>query len=295
MAIREFKIGSMDCAGCAREVESAVLRLEGVESARVEYFTNTLELVGDVDFARLQARVEAVGKRSAQPRRMARYRPSDSRLSARCLLGFWDHLRSGADSRLAIAGGALLLIAIVADLFRLLPPEISGILYLLAMLVAMKPIAVSGINALRVNREFNINMLMTVAAIGALILGEFLEAATVIFLFAIGEALEGYTAERARDSLRSLVALKPLTAQRLEGDRVAVVPVEQLRIADRIRVLPGEKIPMDGAVIAGNSAVDQAHITGESLPLAKSPGDQVFAGSINGEAVLEIRVSRTVV
>ena len=163
---------------------------------------------------------------------------------------------------------------------------------LLAMLVAMKPIAQNGLNTLRINRAFNINMLMTVAAIGALFLGEFLEAATVIFLFAIGEAMEGYTGDRARDSLRSLVALKPLTAQRMVGDRVEVVPVEALQIADRIRVLPGEKIPMDGAVIAGNSAVDQAHITGESLPLVKSPGDEVFAGSINGEAALEIRVSR---
>ncbi len=290
MATREYKIGNMDCANCAREVESAVKQLDGVESARVEYFTNTLELVGDVDFARLQERVEAVGKtiRAADEADLG---PRDG-LERVGALGFWDFLLSRTESRLAIVGGALLLIAIVADLSKLLPIEISNILYVLAMMVAMKPIATSGINSLRINREFNINMLMTVAAIGALILGEFLEAATVIFLFAIGEAMEGYTADRARDSLRSLVALKPLTAQRLSGDRVEVAPVEQLRIADHIRVLPGERIPMDGAVIAGNSAVDQAHITGESLPLAKAPGDEVFAGSINGEAALEIRVSR---
>ena len=289
MATREFKIGNMDCAGCAREVESAVTRLDGVESARVEYLTDTLEVVGDVDFARLKERVEAVGKTISDSEPDA----DESFRSGRAgMLGFWDFMRGRPDSRPALLGGALLLIAITADALQLLPPDISNLFYVLAMLAAMKPIAASGINSLRINREFNINMLMTIAAIGALVLGEFLEAATVIFLFAIGEALEGYTADRARHSLRSLVALTPATARRLDGDQSAVVKVEALRIADRIRVLPGERIPMDGAVIAGASAVDQAHITGESLPLAKAPGDEVFAGSINGEAALDIRVSR---
>jgi len=292
MLTREYKIGNMDCAGCAREVESAVKHLDGVKSARVEYITNTLEIIGDVDFARLQERVEAVGKTISKAEEVGADAADNDELKRAGLLGFWDFLLRRPESRSAIVGGALLLIAMAADVLSLLPLEISNILYVAAMMVAMKPIATSGINSLRINREFNINMLMTVAAIGALLLGEFLEAATVIFLFAIGEAMEGYTADRARDSLRSLVALKPLTALRLHGGRSEVVPVEQLRIADRIRVLPGEKIPMDGAVIAGTSAVDQAHITGESLPLAKAPGDEVFAGSINGEAALEIRVSR---
>ena len=292
MAAGEFRIGNMDCAGCAREVESAVKNLEGVESARVEYFTNTLELIGDVDFARLQERVEAVGKTISEAESDGGDAGNRVELKRTGLMGFWDYLLGRPESRLAIVGGALLLTAIAADLLELLPLEVSNVLYVLAMTVAMKPIAQSGLNSLRISREFNINMLMTVAAIGALILGEFLEAATVIFLFAIGEAMEGYTGDRARDSLRSLMALKPLTAQRMDDDRIEVVPVEQLQIADRIRVLPGERIPMDGAVIAGNSAVDQAHITGESLPLAKAPGDEVFAGSINGEAALEIRVSR---
>ena len=290
MTIREFKIGKMDCVGCAQEVESALKTLDGVESARVEYITNTLELVGDVDFGRLRERVEALGKTISEADEPAADQPTALKRAG--LLGFWDYLLGRGESRLAIVGGALLLIAIAVDLLRLLPPNAGNVLYLLAMIVAIKPIAASGFNSLRVNRVFNINMLMTVAALGALLLGEFMEAATVIFLFAIGEALEGYTADRARDSLRSLVALKPLTAQRIDRGRVEVVPVEQLRIDDRIRVLPGEKIPMDGAVLAGNSAVDQAHISGESLPLDKAPGDEVFAGSINGEAALEIRVSR---
>ena len=290
METRQFKIGNMDCAGCAREVESAVIALQGVKSADVNFFTNTMILTGDVDLDRLKDRVEALGKTISDGEETAGGIKDEVKRAG--VLGFWDFLCARSESRQTIAGGVLLLTAMVTDVLRVLPSEISNLIYVLAMFVAMKPIAVSGINSLRINREFNINLLMTVAAIGALVLGEFLEAAMVIFLFEIGEALEGYTADRARDSLRSLIAMKPPTAQRLDGDLVEVVPVEQLRIADRIRVLPGERIPMDGAVALGNSAVDQAHITGESLPVSKAPGDDVFAGSINGEAALEINVSR---
>ncbi len=290
MESKQFKIGRMDCPGCAHEVESALVNLEGVRSARVDYLTNTLYLIGDVDFLRLKDRVESVGKSISQDR--ATEADASDEVKRAGALGFWDYLRGRPDSRLAIAGGAVLLAAIALDISQLPPPEITNLVYILAMLVAMKPIALSGFNTLRINHEFNINLLMTIAALGALILGEFLEAATVIFLFAIGEALEGFTADRARDSLRSLIALKPATALRVDGDLVEEVPVEALKLGDRIRVLPGERIPMDGAVLAGLSAVDQAHITGESLPAPNASGDDVFAGSINGEATLEIHVSR---
>ena len=288
-APRAFEIGNMDCAGCAREVETAVLRLDDVHFAEVDFLSERMELIGPVPFERLRSQIEALGK-TIRPIDQAA--PVTDPPHRGGVLGFWDFLRARPASRMAIYGGALLLTAIMIDLLTAAAPEFKQLLYVLAMAVAMKPIAQSGINTLRINREFNINMLMTIAAIGALILGEFLEAATVIFLFAIGEALEGYTADRARDSLRGLVALKPLRAKRIIDQGTEWVPVEELRVADKIRVLPGERIPMDGNIVAGSSAVDQAHITGESLPIMKTIGAEVFAGSINGEAVLDVRVSR---
>lgn len=287
MESRQYKIGNMDCAGCAREVESALCKLDGVQFARVNYLSNTLQLIGDVEFDRLRAQVEAVGKTISDEPEAA-----EQPLKRTGILGFRDYLLARPASRLAVVSGVLLLVAIAVDVLRLLPVDAGNLLYALAMLVAIKPIALSGMRALRVNREFNINLLMTVAALGALFLGEYLEAATVIFLFAIGEALEGYTADRARDSLRSLIALKPPIAHRVNGDGTEVVPVEALQLADQIRVLPGERIPIDGEVTAGHSTVDQAHITGESLPAPKAPGQEVFAGSINGAAALELRVTR---
>jgi Cd2+/Zn2+-exporting ATPase len=114
-----------------------------------------------------------------------------------------------------------------------------------AMMLVLYPIARSGVRTLLINRDFNINLLMTIAAVGAALIGEYLEGAAVIFLFALGEALEGFTAERARDSLRSLMALAPNQAVRLVyGTLEETVPVEQLQIGDIILVKSGERIAM---------------------------------------------------
>ena len=286
---RRYHIGNMTCPACAREVETAVSRLDGVDSAHVDFASNTLQLDGPVDYGKLKTRVESLGKTLLSEPENIKKTENPHRSG---IVGFADYLWQRGPTRLALGGGALLLMTLLLEARRLAPAGLINAAYLLSLALALKPIAVNGIRALRINREFNINMLMTIAALGAIILGEYLEAATVIFLFSIGEALEGYTSKRARDSLHSLAALKPLTANRIIGDQTEIVPVEELRIDDHIRVLPGEKIPMDGAVLSGHSRVNQASITGESLPVAKSLGGEVFAGSINGEGALEIRVSR---
>jgi Cd2+/Zn2+-exporting ATPase len=178
----------------------------------------------------------------------------------------------------------------------------------------------SGWVALRSGQGLDMNVLMTLAAVGAFIIGEYGEAATVIVLFSLGEALEGFTMERARDSIRQLMLLAPAEATLLQGcvdcdphkgqplpddsgvyesglcpwcgQHEQVVPVEALDIGDLILVKPGERIPMDGVVRAGHSAVNQAPITGESVPVEKEAGDEVFAGTINGEGALEIEITR---
>ena len=279
---QNYTIGNMDCAGCAKEVETGVARLDGVKFVRVDFASGKMKLDGDVDFEILKGRVESLGKTiiteeeaKAQPQKIMRGG----------VLGFWDYLVSRFETRLALFGAALALFTLIVN------PAQAGIFYTIAMLIALYPIAKSGINALRINHEFSINLLMSIAAIGAIIMGEYLEAFTVIFLFAIGESLEGYTADRARDSLRSLVALKPTQAVLLLAGEERTVPVESLRIDDIILVKPGENIPMDGEIISGNSGVNQAPITGESMPVHKAAKDAVFAGSINGEGTLKIRVT----
>lgn len=305
MSERIYQVENMDCANCARELEEAIIRLDGVRAARVEFANGRLYLEGDASFEALQARAEAVGKHLVEPAAAAApltYTPAQGGLR-----GFWAYLRRRSETRLALYGGALILAGMLLSL--LLLGYVAGLghdeseggavgaliaaIYSVAMLIALAPIARSGWNTLRITRQFSINLLMTIAALGAILIGEYLEAATVIFLFAIGEALEGYTAERARDSIRSLLALRPPEAIRLNAaGQEERVPVEALAIGEHVLVKPGERIPADGLLRAGESSVNQAPITGESIPVHKSPGALVYAGTINGSGALEIEVTQ---
>ncbi|MBZ0287895.1 MAG: cation transporter, partial [Anaerolineae bacterium] len=195
---RTYKIGNMDCANCAREVETGVGKLAGVQAVRVDFATSKMTLEGDVTFDALRQRVESLGKTLESDDHK-----TDSRPAGRGgVIGFWDYLAARHETRLALIGGAGILLTLAVSLVFALAETAAGVFYTFFMLVSLYPIAKSGINTLRINREFNINLLMTIAAVGAVVIGEYLEGATVIFLFAVGEALEGYTADRARDSLR---------------------------------------------------------------------------------------------
>ncbi|NCQ29404.1 MAG: HAD-IC family P-type ATPase, partial [Armatimonadetes bacterium] len=129
---------------------------------------------------------------------------------------------------------------------------------------------------------------VALAAVAALSIGENLAAAVVVFIMLVGHSLEDYAAGRARRSIRALIEQSPPTATiRREGAEV-VVPVEEVRVGETALVRPGERIPVDGVVLRGVSGVDQAFITGESLPVDKQPADEVFAGTLNGEGALEV-------
>jgi len=135
----------------------------------------------------------------------------------------------------------------------------------------------------------DMNLLMTLAVAGALVLGEWFEAATVTFLFALALTLERWSVERARRAVTALLETAPETARvKLADGRLREIPVAAVQVGMRVVVPAGEKIPVDGRVVAGHSSVDQAPITGESLPVPKAPGDEVFAGTLNGEGLLEV-------
>jgi Zn2+/Cd2+-exporting ATPase len=154
------------------------------------------------------------------------------------------------------------------------------------------PFARAGAQSARAGR-LDMNVLMSVSAIGAAVLGEWGEGAAVVVLFALGGALQARTLERTRGAIRGLMALSPATASRVDDAGVErSVMVEALAIGDLVRVRPGERVPADGVVIEGVSAVDQSPITGESMPADKEPGDDCFAGTVNGPGALLLRVSR---
>ena len=138
----------------------------------------------------------------------------------------------------------------------------------------------------------DINVLMIVAGGGAALIGQWSEAATVVFLFSLAQALEARTLDRARNAIRALIDLTPADALVRDAAGERRIPVDAVAIGSVMVIRPGEKIPLDGEVVAGQSAVNQAPVTGESLPAEKAPGDGVFAGTINGRGVLDVRVTR---
>lgn len=301
MSQKIYQIGNLDCANCAKELEAGIQKLDGVENATVDFANMRLIVVGDASFDALQKRTEDFGhtleskdKPDEHHHEHGHDHAHEAVKSKRGgVLGFWDYLLSRNDTRLALIGAAITLVGLIVQISG--GAEIvSNSLYTLALVIAVYPIARKGLNNLRINHQFSIDMLMTIAGIGALIIGEYLEAATVVFLYIIGEALEGYVTNRARDSLGALLSLQAKEALRLKDGKEEKVGVESLVLGDVILVKPSEAIPMDGLVLTGTSGVNQASITGESLPVQKTKGDTVFAGSINESGVLTIQVTALV-
>ncbi|MEM7335144.1 MAG: cation-translocating P-type ATPase [Chloroflexota bacterium] len=287
---QQYFIGNMDCANCAKEVENGVKRLAGIEAVEVSFSTNKMILQGNTSYETIKERVEALGKTIAPYSEGVEEETADFSEHSSVLLNFLTYLRGKSEFSFTLTGLLLMLMGVIGNLFGLDDRLISGT-YIIGMLIMLRPILWSGLNGLRINRQFNINMLMSIAAIGALIIGEYFESALVIFLFTIGESLEGFAAHNARRSIRSLMQLKPKTAVLITSTSEKEVAVEQLKIGDQILIKPGENVPMDGRIIQGESSVNQAPITGESIPVDKKEGDSVFASSLNGTGAIIVEIT----
>jgi Cd2+/Zn2+-exporting ATPase len=169
----------------------------------------------------------------------------------------------------------------------------SVLVYLLAFVVGGFAKAKEGLETLIQERDLDVNLLMIVAAIGAACIGYWAEGAVLIFIFSLSGALESYTMARSHRDISSLMELKPETAVLYTEGQETVVPIEQLSVGDTVIVKPGERIPSDGVVKGGASAVNQASITGESVPVDKVAGDGVYAGTLNGQGILFVEVTQT--
>ncbi|NGQ92920.1 cadmium-translocating P-type ATPase [Rhodobacter sp. HX-7-19] len=179
-----------------------------------------------------------------------------------------------------------------AWIIEYLAPEIGKWAFVAACLIGVAPVAQRAFAALRMGQPFTIESLMTIAAVGALFINAAEEAALVVFLFAVGEVLEGVAAGKARDGIRALANLVPKTAQLVTGDSTREVPAASLSVGQTVLVRPGDRIPADGEITDGTSGVDESPVTGESVPKTRGPGDAVFAGAINTEAALRIKVTK---
>lgn len=285
-----LRVGGMDCAACGTKIETAVRRLPGIEDASVSVASGTMSVrMGEAaDLEALQSLIRSLGYSAAvlpAGRGSAAGQDAEERVSRR--VAWW---RSGRARLTAACGGVLLAASAAGAWF----PTVEHAAHLGALAIGLVPVARRAVAAARSGTPFSIEMLMSVAAVGAVAIGATGEAATVVFLFLVGEVLEGVAAGRARASIEALSSLVPRTALLLgEGGQLRELAAESLAVGAVILVRPGDRMPADGVIVAGEGGVDEASVTGESTPRHKREGDDVYAGSVNGESALRVQVVRT--
>lgn len=280
---QSLAVEGMDCADCARTLERGIARIPGVAAVDVSFGSARLDVEYDTRRTSQQALDKAV--------RELGYALSSSQVTNETERGALSRLLRRRDNLLALASGVFLLSGLVMLAFNVASAA-STALFVSAIAVGGVPLALKGVRAVRLTRAPDINILMTIAVLGAAALGDWVEAATVVFLFSLGEALEGYAMDRVRRSVRALLALAPPVATVLRGGREREAPVGDVLPGERIVVRPGQRLPLDGVVVHGVSHVDQSSLTGESVPVLKEPGAEVFAGTMNADGALTVQVTR---
>ncbi|CDM44311.1 TPA: heavy metal translocating P-type ATPase [Pseudomonas aeruginosa] len=274
----DLRIEAMDCPTEERLIRDALGRQPAVESLEFNLMQRLLRVQHRFDSVEpLQKLIAGLGMQ-AVPLDAGENTDGPSQAPAK---PWWP---------LALAG-AMALASEIVEWFGLAPDWVVAGLALLAILGAGLPTYRKGWIALK-NRNLNINALMSIAVTGAVLIGQWPEAAMVSVLFAIAELIEAKSLDRARNAIRGLLQLAPEQATVLVGGEWKELPAKQVELEATVRVKPGERIALDGEVTSGRSSVNQAPITGESLPVEKEVGEPVFAGSINGEGALEYRVTR---
>jgi Cd2+/Zn2+-exporting ATPase len=314
MSVREstrqqFRVGGMDCPSCAARIERHLRGVAGVTDAQVQFaagrvtVTYAPDAVTPDDLAaaldRLGHPVEAdAGADRSAPRPPEAPPEEHGACHAGCCSAPSGHRQErGTRGWLArwaptLAAGVGIAAGFAAQLLGA-APAIWQALFGAGILAGGVPVARAAWTALRARHTTDVNFLMLLAVIGAVALGDWVEAATVLVLFSIAGALEAHSMERARQAIRALVNLAPPAARVREPDGERLVPVEQVPVGARLSIRPGDRIPLDGEVLSGVSTVNQAAITGESLPAEKASGDPVFAGTFNERGSLEVRVTRS--
>jgi Cd2+/Zn2+-exporting ATPase len=264
-------------AAMAQELEARLRQMPGVARAAV----NPAARVVIVEYvvAETGAPFDLV-----QRLRALGYRVREWRLPQ----GWWERHQLAVYTALC---AATLLAGYLAERVFQTSPWWWGALYALAFLSGGGVAALNGLDSLR-QKQIDVDFLMVAAALGAASLGQWVEGGVLLFLFSLSNALQQYALDRTRQAIRALMDLRPATARAMRESGEVIVPVEDLIVGDVIEVRPGERLPADGEVIAGQSAVDQSPITGESIPLPRGIGDPVFAGSINGGGALRVRVTK---
>lgn len=275
---KTYRVQGFTCANCAAKFENNVKSLPGVQDAKVNFGASKITVWGTTTIEELEKAGAFENLKVREDKEKAVKREP-----------FWKQKEN-----IKVYISAVLLV-ISWFLGKQYGEEhiFATIGYAAAILIGGYSLFIKGFkNLVRLN--FDMNTLMTVAILGAAAIGEWGEGATVVILFAISEALERYSMDKARQSIESLMDIAPKEALIRRGNEEMMVPVDDIQVGDIMIVKPGQKLAMDGIVIKGTSTLNQAAITGESVPVTKTVGDEVFAGTLNEEGLLEVKVTKRV-
>ena len=286
----KMRVRGMDCSACAIKIENALKRLPGVGEININDGTETLFLELDTDSTSREAVDQKIISLGYTPHPFDGDETSGSPTTARKgeeEAHAWWQTRKG---RLVAATGSMLAAAFV---LAHLVPALSYWAYVGAAVVGLIPFARRAVTSALSGTPFSIEMLMSVAALGAMAIGAAEEAAVVVFLFAVGELLENVAAGRARAGIKALMNVVPRSAQLERDGSVIESSIDLLQVGDIVVVRPGDRVPSDGEVIEGASELDEAPVTGESVPVSRTVGETVYAGSINATAALRVKITRT--
>lgn len=276
---KAYRLQGLSCANCAAIFEKNIKQIETVEDVQVNFGASKVTVHGDATIDQLEkaGAFDNIKVRPEEQRKVTKLEP------------FWKRRENVTAfiSLLFIIAGYIFYFQ-----FDYSHPVTIG-LFLGAIVIGGYDLFKIGIRNL-IKLTFDMNTLMTIAIIGAAIIGEWAEGAVVVFLFALSEALEEYSINKSRKSIESLINIAPDKAMIIRGDETREISVEDILIGDLMLIKPGEKIAMDGEIVDGESSVSQAAITGESMPVHKIEGDEVFAGTINEEGSLTVKVTKLV-
>ncbi|WP_238492567.1 heavy metal translocating P-type ATPase [Desulfotruncus alcoholivorax] len=272
-----FRLSGLDCADCAAKLEQKISGMGGVESVIINFGAAKITVCHTIGVAEITRAVKESGYiaelESAAVDGNNRGTPwRDRKLMLNVLSGLF--VLSGFTASMISA-----------------PSSVVLVLYLAAMLSGGLFVAKNAYYSLK-SLSLDMNVLMTIAVVGASAIGQWAEGAMVVFLFALGNTLQAYSMDKTRNSIRALMELSPKEALVRRGGQEMKLPVEEIMVGDIVIIKPGERIAVDGRVTAGVSTVNQAPITGESMPVGKAPGIEVFAGTINEKGSLEVEVTK---
>nr|WP_289038061.1 heavy metal translocating P-type ATPase [uncultured Allobacillus sp.] len=280
-----YRVQGFSCANCAGKFESNVKKLPNVEDAKVNFGASKIYVYGEATIEELE-KAGSFENLKVSPDKPPKPSSTDEETEEE-KVPFYKKYSTVLFSSLFMAFGFLSMFVNGSD------NVVTALLFIASMLVGGVSLLKTGLQNL-VRFEFDMRTLMTIAVIGGVIIGEWAEVSVVVILFAISEELERFSMDRARKSIQSLMDIAPNKAIVKRFGQETTVHVDEIVVGDTMIVKPGQKIAMDGVILNGSSSINQAAITGESVPVEKTEADEVFAGTLNEEGHLEVKVTKLV-